>query len=174
MDWLPSPDTYKNLIAPTLSPVIVIIGWVFISRDNDRRETRKEVRSLINDFCKRVDALEATAVEYFSKLDNAQNSDDACMAEIRIKREIERLDSSLQVLNKIYSKFGCAKEFDALTDVITRHSKFESKPGPVVLLNDQFYLRLALACNQLTSALEQSFLTRVSKRRRFPRLTFDS
>ncbi|WP_152554256.1 hypothetical protein [Burkholderia sp. A1] len=172
MDWL-TPDTYKSVIAPSITPIIVVIGWIFVSRDNDRRETRKEVRSLLNDFSKRVDALEATAVEYFSKIDNSSSADEASRAEIKIKREIERLDSSLQIINKIYKDFGGQKEFVSLTDTITRHSKFESKPGVIVSLNDQFYLRLALSCNQLTSVLEQSFLSKVTHKRKIPKLTFD-
>ncbi|WP_322073310.1 hypothetical protein [Burkholderia cepacia] len=171
MDFLPSPETFKNIISPLLSPIVVMIGWGFISKDNDKRETRKEVRSLLNDFAKRVDALESAAVEYFSTIDNEKAPDQACRAEIRIKREIERLDASLQVLNRIYPDFGGTKEFISLTDVVTRHSKFESKPGPIVSFNDQFYLRLALACNVLTSVLEHAFLSRVNKRL-LPRVTF--
>ncbi|MBR8093840.1 hypothetical protein KDX09_31225 [Burkholderia cenocepacia] len=174
MDWFAwiTPEVFKNFIAPSLSPLFVVGGWFFVSRDNDRRETRKEIRTLLNDFCKRVDELERSSQEYFSEIDNSQNPSGASRAEIEIKRKIERLDSSIQLINKVYPNFGGSTDLSALADTITRHAKFESRPGAIVPHNDQFYLRLALACNKLTNSMEHQFIVVANNRFKLRRNPF--
>ena len=43
--------------------LVIVIGWRFISRDNDRRERRKEVRALLTEIRSAILSVEAEAYE---------------------------------------------------------------------------------------------------------------
>lgn len=62
------PQAEKTLVeygTPYLPLVLTIIGWWVVSRQNDRRERRKEIRELIKQVEQRVDIIIATTTEYY-------------------------------------------------------------------------------------------------------------
>lgn len=163
IDWsqfIPSSDTYKNIIAPSLSPLFVVAGWRIVSRDNDKRETRKELKAAVNEFTKGIDELEGSVTTYFREINNEATPDDARLAEAKIKRSLERMELQLEVINNIQPGFGCQRELDNLNNVITAHPKWEARLGPVLSVSDRFFLSLALACTTLTRELNTSFITK--------------
>lgn len=152
--WLWSGENFKNFAAPLLSPALVIIGWRVISRDNDRRETRKETRALINDFVKRVDEFQKDTIKYF----DFEVKGTATTQEIELKRSLERLELMLGYLNRIDSSFQGQLELTALSDLVTGHSNFESATKVVVPTTDQLHLKIALACSALVKQIEFQFI----------------
>src|SRR4051794_25377630 len=44
--------------------LLVVIGWYFVNRTNNQRETRKELRSAIDEFQMFLDQIETNAVRY--------------------------------------------------------------------------------------------------------------
>lgn len=47
-----------------LPPILVILGWIVVNRQNNQRETRKETRSSLQDFYKALDELENAAISF--------------------------------------------------------------------------------------------------------------
>lgn len=161
MDWLTS-EFYRLYIAPSLPPIVIIIGWFFVSRDNDRRETRKEIRALLNDMSKNLDKLHDQAISYFCDIDNSTQVSEALKSEIQLKQSLERFDSTLQVLGKMESKFRSSSQyFEELVQSITGHPKFESRSPPStnkLHQVDEAVLQVALARSNLISHLEHTFV----------------
>lgn len=46
---------------------IIIIGWWIINRQNNKRETRKEIRALLNDVQSMIGEIEAEAILYHTE-----------------------------------------------------------------------------------------------------------
>ncbi|WP_237173012.1 hypothetical protein [Paracandidimonas lactea] len=163
-DPLSSVEIFRSYIAPALAPLIVAIGWVVVSRDNDRRETRKEIRSLINELIKRAEKLTDEAQYYFCELKNS--TDDARSAEIKIKQGLERLDSLLQVLVKMEKRFDQAStSVGKFMDVITGHEKFESRSYTRKFSIDHVdVMKIALAQADLFNVLETIYIDTQIKR----------
>lgn len=160
MNWL-TAEFYRLYIAPSLPPLLIIIGWFFVSRDNDRRETRKEIRALLNEISKKLDGLYDDAMSYFCSIDNIAQSVEAQIAEVTIKQSLERIDSSLQILGKMEPRFLVASDkFEELTKAITGHPKFESRSQSTGIQehSDFEMLRIALARSNLISCLEDVFV----------------
>lgn len=167
--WLISAYTYKTYLAPSLTPIIIIVGWIFVSKDNDRRETRKEIRKVIDSITLKLDTLYNESTHYFCAIDN-KDSSAACRAEVRIKQNIEKVDGELEILSKINKHFNSASAFlDTLASAITGHPKFESRslctPIPH---NDESLLSIALHQKNLLNELEQTYIDTQIKPRHKP------
>ncbi len=84
-------------IAATVQLLIIIGGWFFIARDNDRRERRKELRLTLNELIKQVHNLEFEAIAYFG----APNDDGEALRTANLQRGLKRLGLSLQRLRDL-------------------------------------------------------------------------
>lgn len=60
-------------VLKTLPPLLVVLGWIIVNRQNDKREARKEARALVDASKKSIVELAAKAVSYHvdGKLDTA-------------------------------------------------------------------------------------------------------
>jgi hypothetical protein len=161
LEWLATGDNFKSYIAPLFSPFMVIIGWRVISRDNDRRETRKETRALINDFVKKVDELQKDANRYFCFSDRGTADE----LEVQLKRALERLELMLGYMHRIDNAFDAQPQLTALSELITGHPNFESTNKTSVPMTDGLHLRLALTCSNLIKEVEHQFIDAQVKKR---------
>lgn len=152
--WVTQGDNFKSIVAPFISPILVMIGWRVISRDNDRRETRKETRAVINDFVKKVDDLQKDATNYFCFVDKAV----ADAQEVQVKRSLERLELVLSYLHRIDERFDAEAEHTALSNLITGHPNFESSSKMSLPVKDPVHLQLALCCSNLIKRIEFQFI----------------
>lgn len=70
--------------------LLVVIGWWFVNRTNNERETRKEARAAVDAAKKEVHAIAKRAIEYFTDL--------KCTATDDIKNSLELLEVELERL----------------------------------------------------------------------------
>ncbi|ASR89173.1 hypothetical protein [Alcaligenes faecalis] len=153
---------YKQVVAPTLGPLVLIVGWFFLSRDNDRRESRKELRALVDEYRNKVDKLLEDGVCYFTSIDNTTANNDATIAEISIKQQLDKLEFRLQALQKMDSRYSTLTgKFSELADALTGHPKFESRSsssGIPVSANDPMVLNAWLKASKLCDQMELLFI----------------
>lgn len=138
-----------------------------MSRDNDRRETRKELRAIINEINKKIDELVSHSNTYLTEIDNKKSEGEAQKKEILIKQLIDRLDLSLQIIQEMDITYkGINKSFEDLTDTITGNKKFESRSfAGILTTNDPQILSIFLAAKKLNEELELTFInTQIKKR----------
>ncbi|PNM90252.1 hypothetical protein QGN06_25490 [Achromobacter xylosoxidans] len=155
-----SGEFYRLYIAPTLPPLLIVLGWFFVSRDNDRRETRKEIRALINEYAKKLDLQMERVAEYFSKIDNAKSPTRAQLAEVAIKQAFDRLEAALRLIQKMDCRYqGLDAVFEELVNMVTGHVKFESRTyeGKLSLV-DFDILNMTLKSKEFIDELEGIFV----------------
>lgn len=68
-------------VGQAISWVLIIVGWVIVNSQSNKRETRKEVRASLLELYKHLDGIEEAAFEYHTKVG------DPAVAR-RIKRDI--------------------------------------------------------------------------------------
>ncbi|MGR2706607.1 hypothetical protein B7453_07570 [Pseudomonas sp. IB20] len=84
-----------ELIKIILPSSLIIIGWIVVSRGNDRRETRKEIRQFLDRSLDSVDSIREKAIECLTLPDGT-----GCKKlELAIEPELMRLDHALNLLN---------------------------------------------------------------------------
>lgn len=53
-------------VAPFVTWALIVIGWWIVSRQNDKRERRREIRELIKTLEQRLDEITESVAEYYS------------------------------------------------------------------------------------------------------------
>lgn len=83
-------------VARWLLPLLtVVLGWSVVSRGNDRRETRKEVRQFLDRTIASVENIRKNAIECLTQ----EVCDDSKKLELSIDPELLRMESALSLLN---------------------------------------------------------------------------
>lgn len=164
-NWVSEPENFRYFVAPLLTPLLVIIGWFVVSRDNDRRETRKEIRAQLNELAQRLDALTNSAVTYYCDTQNTDRNS-AVTLEIQLKQGLERLAMNISSIGRIEPSFEEAHDvLDKLYTAITGHQKFESRTyGGTLARDDEAVLSIALRSAQLLNDLDEIYVMTQIKR----------
>ncbi|MEZ1745700.1 MULTISPECIES: hypothetical protein [Pseudomonas] len=82
-------------VARWLLPLLtVVLGWSVVSRGNDRRETRKEVRQFLDRTIASVENIRKNAIECLTQ----EVCDDSKKLELSIDPELLRMESALSLL----------------------------------------------------------------------------
>ncbi|WP_368934855.1 hypothetical protein [Alcaligenes faecalis] len=155
-------EFYKQVIAPTLGPLVLVAGWFFLSRDNDRRESRKELRALVDDYRAKVDALISEGISYLTKVDNLATPDVATINEISIKQQLDKLEFRLQAIQKMDLRYSTLEgRYADFADALTGHPKFESRSSSSVspvAVSDPSVLDIWLKASKLCDEMELLFI----------------
>lgn len=78
-----------------LPSLIIILGWSVVSRGNDRRETRKEIRQFLDRTISSVEEIRKNAIECLTQ----KVCDDSKKLELSIDPELLRMETALALLN---------------------------------------------------------------------------
>lgn len=145
----------KDILAPFGTWLLVIIGWFFVSSDNNKRENRKEVRLAINAISTTLTNLQKLVFRYYTSAINAPGVDDIS---VEIKDEIMRLGLQLEVLKKHDDKFNLDTEYLKLKQDVTGNANFDSNNRRQLNRNDRDLMTMALSGQSLLEELEVRFV----------------
>jgi hypothetical protein len=109
---------YVQAVGQLITWVLVIAGWYWVSRSNDRRETRKELRSLIDGTRSLIGAIESTAYEYYGL-----SVDEAATRGMFLKRDFARLARRLSTLKAANPAFDHETQLVAFRQCGARASR---------------------------------------------------
>lgn len=93
-------SSWLSTTAPMVSWLLVVVGWFFVSRDQDKKQRRKEYRDRIDSTIDLIDSIESDAISYFL-IDG--NNDQCPKLASNIKTNFTKLKSKLDVLNSIWN-----------------------------------------------------------------------
>jgi hypothetical protein len=143
-------------LAPAVSWVLVIVGWFFVSRDQNRRERRKEVRSEIERLIHEVGQIEIRAYEY---LPTMADSKESRSLGLRLKSDLQRLAQSITRLSQV-DEIDVKDALTTLRQAVTLGHDFDSKLRQPCDLDSAWALEVQTAANGLIDALESTFRKR--------------
>lgn len=141
---------YPNLI----NVFAIIIGWWIINRQNNRRETRKEVRTSINDIQAMVSGIERSALNFHSSVYNEENKS-RLIFDFRVMSVRAELTTS--VLGVDLNQQITDLRHSIMT---TNWDKGEFKPVDV---SDDLLKTISLKSHELSDELEKVFFDQYYK-----------
>lgn len=152
-------DIFDFYISPIVTWGLVILGWLHISKQNNKTETRKEIRNAINHISKEILNLNEVCISYLCEVSNTDKSKAAIKKEIEIKRSFDIIELKLKSISSIDEEFKDAENLlSKYNDKITGHIKFENRGYNVVLPEDHKDIyELSLALKEFLEFLENKF-----------------
>lgn len=145
-----SGDTVEKII----TSIIVIIGWKVVSRGNDRRERRKEVRAAILECTAEIRAIEEKAHSY--RLTSVAGGRPL---ELQLKTRLKALGRSIDRLKKFEKIDGTTEKLTDLRKMVTG-GDFESNARQPCATDSQVLHEISEAALALIDALEAGFRAR--------------
>lgn len=148
------PKTTIEYFTPYFPVIVTILGWWIVSRQNDRRERRKEVRELIKQVEQRVDVVLGLAMEFYG----IPGKDQRC-AELaaKIRYNLSSLDPLRQRLDSNGLKCEAVQEIIAFRQSITG-GEFESAQRKKLASSSHLFTEAAATGFALIDKLEHAYL----------------
>lgn len=144
MDW----SEVARWAVPSL---IVVLGWSVVSRGNDRRETRKEIRQFLDRTISSVENVRKNVIECLTN----EVCDDSKKLELSIDPELLRLEGALSLLRlKIHGEYLDGK---ALRAAVTNNGYYRVAKRDKVDMDHRVLQDINMAAASLTSSLEQAY-----------------
>jgi isoleucyl-tRNA synthetase len=152
------PEIQKTWVeygTPYLPLIFTIIGWWVVSRQNDKRERRKEIREQIKQFEQRIDAIIAATIQYY-----ILDGKDAKCAELstKMRYNISVLDPLRKRIELAGLNCDIVNETLAFKQAVTG-DKFESASRKKLQANDPLLLEVANAGFELVDKFEKSYFS---------------
>lgn len=141
-----------STISPWVTWFLVVIGWWWVSKSHAKRETRKEMRALLDDIVKQVYEIEDSAHRYFMV---RPDDIDARRLSFQIKRELKRMAARI---NQLYAtlKGDSDDQIVKFRQAITLHD-FDDPNRRAYLESDVRIEEISVASLNLVTNLEKSY-----------------
>ncbi len=152
--WNVSADLIRT-ITPLASIGLVVLGWALVNRQNNKRESRKETRQLIDRTLKHLAEAVDIATKYQSNSIDAMNR---YVEGWKLLLALGQISGSINTLRKKgIDPTSCAAPYINLKKCITGADFMtsNSKPWPP---DDKRWLELLAATNSLTETLDRLFI----------------
>ncbi len=151
---------WVQTLAPPLQLALIVLGWVWIAKDNDKRERRKEVRALIVELKTHLIELEENARKYFTNEPDAT----ASLLASQIKRDLRRVDSNLEVLRRASGGIIAHAEMIEVRQAITLRGDFDGAARKAIQPTHELLGDIGASINKLCAKLEDEFTLKYGPR----------
>lgn len=163
-----TPPAWLQPLVQLIATTVVMGGWFFVSRDNNKREDRKYLRSTIDSIISDIKSLEQKAYSYYTS-SNEEASKNLIPTEI--KRDIDMLDFRLGLLKSTYSranKWWYKRKIFPLFQDLEKRSQyrrnltggdFEQANREKCEASNRKLLEISYAAKELISELEAQYAT---------------
>lgn len=144
---------FASALNPLVTWTLVIVGWYLVSKQNDRREARKEIRATIDFVTTLIYDTHTKSVEFYLK----PGSDSSCTPlRAQILRDLGRIGmtiSTFEISNHYQPLHGKVAD---LRKTITLH-EFDQTDRDAKSYSDQRITEITLAAKELAELLEARF-----------------
>jgi hypothetical protein len=134
--------------------VLVIVGWWFVNSQNNIREKRKEIRTLMDKIQSLLDDIESQAIQYHT---SEESSDLA----FQLKRSLnQKLSNRLEILKlRSLNVDKCYSLLKQFRQAVTLEN-FDTKSFKPQNISDDLITKIWLAKDKLSYELEKSFASK--------------
>lgn len=148
-------STSQSLVsfAQAVPWVITIFGWIWVKSDNDRRQSRKELRERLDIIQDLVTEIEDLAFHYFT---NAQGSDSDAEANV-IRSKLKKLGHQVAVVKKVHGDAFNAESLLIDFRKSVTGGEFDSHSRMAVRETDPVLLDIQDSGWELVSKLDSAF-----------------
>lgn len=132
-----------------VSWAIIFVGWYVVNRQNNARETRKEIRASLLDLYKHLDGIEDAAFNYHAGTGNAGEAR-------KIRRDIQQIAARIVLARRGSMQISYSRELAAFRKAVTFENfdtaNFVAKPA-----QDPLFDQISDTKRNLIMALEQAY-----------------
>lgn len=140
-------------LARVLIPaIVVIIGWKVVSSDQNKRETRKERRQLLDRTIEEIGSISEDAMEMYTTEDAAKST----MISSTILSRLKHLEGMLQVLS-LKRKDNEMIVGSPLREAITMINIYRAEPRVIVQASDVRLTDIYVQSSALIQELERTY-----------------
>jgi len=136
-------------IGQAVSWILIIVGWVIVDSQNNKRETRKEVRASLLDLYKHLDAIEDAAFLYHSTTGDASEAR-------KITRDIQQIAPRIVMARRGRMRVNYAQPLAAFRKAVT-YENFDSIGFVSKKPHDQMFESIEACKKNLIATLESAF-----------------
>lgn len=146
-------------LARVLVPsILIVVGWVVVSNEHDKRETRKETRSFLDKTISSVEEIRDLAFSYFTSSCELE----AGALGAKIDPLLMRLEKNLQFLNLTGGNNAVVNALQ-LRQAITSHNAYKTEPRRVLKCTDSALMQMNMHAHELISELEIAYKKQFQK-----------
>lgn len=163
---MPSSTTAKfvidtlHVIALAVPWCITVVGWRLVSRQADRRETRKDCRALVSDICARITDIEQDAIQYWT---SAPGSVEVHVLGAQISRSISATRKAVARLKNLLDITDTTNLLLEFNEACTG-GLFQSNGREVLGVNDLRVIGISVHAMELVESLERAYAARYEVR----------
>ncbi len=139
--------------APAVSWILVIVGWSIVRHDNNRREARKEVKTLVDQAISRSEDICEMARSYFEAPVSAESHKQSA----RIKAGLKTLGTEINTLRETTSSAVDAQKAMISLRKATTGGDFDSAARQAALHTDPIFDEIDEALITFHRKLTESF-----------------
>jgi len=153
---MPEPKdvaVYVSIVAPIVTWSLVIGGWLFVRSDNNKRENRREIRSILDAIIKEIKDLEDSGWDYYQK---PSDDPEAIKLGVSMKRNKALLEDRIGHLAKTTGRFTSLEKLSKFGDELTG-GDYEQNSRQVRTIKDRKFLEISTAANDLITYLEDEY-----------------
>lgn len=134
-----------------LPSLIIILGWSVVSRGNDRRETRKEIRQFLDRTISSVEEIRKNAIDCLTQA----VCDDSKKLELSIDPELLRMETALALLGlKNDNKPVDGKQ---LRKAVSDNGQYRVAGRRKLDMDHRVLMEINTAAAELIAALEKAY-----------------
>lgn len=151
---MPSNQAHDDLVKSVIAfgqILVVVVGWVVVSRGNDKREKRKEIRTLLNEIRQMVNQVEVRAIEYYQL-----TPEDTRDLAVQLKQQLKQISTLTTTVTKLSSSFELSDQVADLRKKVTGQD-FDSATRVPRKGNDTLFGEIAIAAAELIDSMENVF-----------------
>lgn len=136
--------------------LLVIVGWLVVNWQTNRREQRKEIRALIDSTEKLILEIEVTARDYYALPGSAEKAQTLAL---QIKASFRTLSSRLTVLKNCSARFNATEKLIAFRTAVTG-GDFESSIRPSCPPTHRVFSEISAEAGSLVNLLNEQYAER--------------
>ncbi|UQY33839.1 hypothetical protein K8U54_19310 [Pseudomonas fulva] len=141
--------------------LVLILGWSVVSRGNDRRETRKEIRQFIDRTIVSVENIRNNTIECLTQADGPKSK----RLELSIDPELLQMEKSLSLLNLKCA--GKAVDGRALRQAVSDNGVYRVANRDKLSMDHRVLANINLNAAELIASLEEAYRDTYQKERFF-------
>ena len=156
VDWAPLLPFLGEVVKVAVPALLVVLGWSVVSAGNDKRESRKEKRQLVDKTIKHVDEVVNDAIGFFT----SESDEEAEGKAGKILADLKRIEIFIQALSLQEYVNGKVIPITAtsLRQSITNDGPFWTRPRSRVSLGSPLLSAIRSEAMQLVAKLENAYL----------------
>jgi len=162
-----SADSLSIPWASLVGWILIIAGWFYTNHQNNVRESRKELRSFLDNVIKDIDEVQQKALEYYTK-----SPDETLKLGFEIKASQQRLIAKIERIGRIHSSFKNTIPVIDFMDSITGNDFeiLDRKARSFNQTEDPLLMTISLETNKLIDILEVNYCSEFKKLKRMPNI----